>query len=265
MAVSPRRPRDRRASAEKTRPSVFWPAAAVVVPVTGAIAKIEISGAEHLPLDGPYVLAPNHYSEFDPVIVAVATWRMGRAPRFMAKESLFRVPVLGPLLRATGMVPVARASSASAAKQTIAQAEDLVENGRGVIVYPEGTLTRDPDLWPMRGKSGAVRLALAGDIPVIPVATWGVQRILPRYGKLSLWPPRKRVRVRVGPPVDLDAYRGMPAGTAVGSAALTAATDAVMAAIAALLGELRDEEPPAERWNPAVHGQSETGRLDSER
>ncbi len=249
----------RRASAEKTRPSVFWPAAAVVVPLTGLIAKIDISGAEHLPMEGPYVIAPNHYSEFDPVIVAVATWRIGRGPRFMAKESLFKVPVLGSVLRATGMVPVARASSASAAKQTIAQAEALVEHGRGVIVYPEGSLTRDPDLWPMRGKSGAVRLALEGGIPVIPMATWGVQRILPRYGKLSLWPLRKRVQVALGPAVDLDAYRA--GGT--GNANLIAATDAVMADIAALLGDLRGEQPPAERWNPALHGQNETGRLES--
>lgn len=259
MGTAPRR----RASPEKTRPSVFWPAAAIVVPLTGLLTRIEISGAEHLPVDGPYVLAPNHYSEFDPVVIAVATWRMGRAPRFMAKESLFRVPVLGALLRATGMVPVARASSASAAKQTIAQAEDLVEHGRGVIVYPEGSLTRDPDLWPMRGKTGAVRLALEGGIPVIPLATWGVQRVLPRYGKLSLWPPRKRVQVRVGPAVDLDAYRRAPGSGSVGGTNLVAATDLVMADIAALLGELRGEHPPAERWNPAVHGQSETGRLDS--
>ncbi|GAA3023493.1 lysophospholipid acyltransferase family protein [Microbacterium dextranolyticum] len=262
MTTAPR-PARRRASAEKTRPSVFWPAAAIVVPLTGLLAKIEVSGVENLPLEGPYVLAPNHYSEFDPVIIAVATWRMGRAPRFMAKESLFRVPVLGALLRATGMVPVARASSAAAAKQTIAQAEALVEHGRGVIVYPEGTLTRDPELWPMRGKTGAVRLALEGGIPVIPMATWGVQGILPRYGKLSLWPLRKRVTVRVGPPVDLEAYR--PAsGAVVGGANLVAATDVVMGAVSGLLGELRGEQPPAERWNPASHGQSETGRLDSE-
>ncbi len=249
----------RRASAEKTKPSAFWPAAVVVIPLTGLIAKIEVSGAENLPIEGAYVLAPNHYSEFDPVIVAVATWRMGRAPRFMAKESLFRVPVLGALLRATGMVPVARSSSASSAKHTIEQAEQLARDGRGVIVYPEGTLTRDPELWPMRGKSGAVRLALAGDLPVYPMATWGVQRILPRYGKLSLWPPRKRVQVRVGPAVDLDAFRG----AASSGANLAAATDAVMADIAGLLGELRGETPPAERWNPAAHGQSETGRLES--
>ncbi|MBN9223505.1 MAG: acyl-phosphate glycerol 3-phosphate acyltransferase [Microbacterium sp. SCN 70-27] len=255
MSQSPRR----RASSEKTRPSAFWPLAAVVVPLTGLIAKIEIEGAENLPTEGAYILAPNHYSEFDPIIVAAATWRLGRAPRFMAKESLFKIPVLGAALRATGMIPVARSSTASAAKQTISQAEDLVEHGRGVIVYPEGSLTRDPDLWPMRGKTGVVRLALAGDLPVIPVATWGVQRILPPYGKFSMWPLRKRVRVKVGTPVDLEEFRSGPRT----NTRLVAATDAVMADISRLMGELRGEEPPAERWNPAEHGQSETGRLDS--
>ena len=250
----------RRASAEKTRPSVFWPAAAIVVPIVGLIAAIDIEGEENLPLEGPYILAPNHYSEFDPIIVAVATWRMGRAPRFMAKESLFRVPVLGAMLRATGMMPVARASTSAASRQTIAQAEALVDNGRGVIVYPEGSLTREPDLWPMRGKTGAARLALAADLPVIPVATWGVQRILPRYGKLSLWPPRKRVRVRVGAPVDLSVYRGTPGA----QSALVGATDAIVAAIADELGVLRGQTPPAQRWDPAAHGQKETGRLESE-
>ncbi len=249
----------RRASAEKTRPSVFWPAAAVVIPAVGWFAKIEITGGENLPIDGPFILAPNHYSEFDPLIVAVATWRLGRAPRFMAKESLFRVPVLGSLLRATGMVPVARASTANAAKQTIQQAEKLAAEGSGVIVYPEGSLTRDPDMWPMRGKTGVVRLALAGDLPVIPVATWGVQQILPRYGRLRFFPPRRRVQVRLGPPVDLERFRG--AGKS--QSALTAATDAVMGDIAGLLAGLREEPAPAERWDPTAHGQKEIGRLDS--
>jgi 1-acyl-sn-glycerol-3-phosphate acyltransferase len=237
---------------------MFWPAAAVVVPAVGWFAKIEITGGENLPIDGPYVLAPNHYSEFDPLIVAVATWRLGRAPRFMAKESLFRVPVLGALLRATGMIPVARAATATAAKHTIEQAEQLAADGRGVIVYPEGSLTRDPEMWPMRGKTGAVRLALAGGLPVIPVATWGVQQILPRYGKLRIFPPRRRVQVVLGPAVNLDAYRTAPT-----QAGLVAATDVVMADISRLLGGLRGQTPPTERWNPSAHGQKEIGRLES--
>ena len=247
-------------SPESTRPSVFWPLAAIIVPIVSLIAKIRIRGGEKLPRDGAYVLAPNHYSEFDPLIVAVAVWRIGRAPRFMAKESLFRVPVLGAALRATGMIPVARSSSASAAKQTLKQSAELVEHRRGVIVYPEGTLTRDPDLWPMRGKSGAVRLALTDGIPLIPMAHWGAQEIMGRYQKgLSLWPLRKRVEVVIGDPVDVSDLQGR-AGEA---SALNEATTRLMNAITVLLEELRDEKAPAERWNPSTHGQKETGRLDS--
>ncbi|GAA1961735.1 lysophospholipid acyltransferase family protein [Microbacterium aquimaris] len=238
---------------------MFWPLAAIIIPLTGLIAKIEIIGGEKLPREGAYVLAPNHNSEFDPLIIAVATWRMGRAPRFMAKESLFRVPVLGWALRATGMVPVARSASASASRATLDASTEIVEKGRGVIVYPEGSLTRDPDLWPMRGKTGAVRLAMGGGIPVIPMAQWGTQQILPRYGKLKLWPPRRRVRVIVGDPVDLSAYEAHDGH----APAFVAATDAVMGEISELLAQLRDEPAPAQRWDPSAHGQKETGRLES--
>ncbi len=108
-------------SSETTRPSIFWPLAALVIPPVSLIAKIRVSGAEKLPQHGSFILAPNHYSEFDPLIVAVAVWRAGRAPRFMAKESLFKVPVLGWFLHRTGMIPVARTSSASSARQTMKQ------------------------------------------------------------------------------------------------------------------------------------------------
>lgn len=253
-------PRRDRLSDEKRRPSVFWVLAALVVPVFGLFARIEIRGAEKLPRTGPYVLAANHHSEIDPLVVAIAVWRLGRAPRFMAKESLFHVPVLGWALRATGMIPVARATSAAAARETIKQSRLIVEHGRGVIVYPEGTLTRDPDLWPMRGKSGAVRLAMSGEIPLIPMAQWGAQELLPRYGKLRLWPLRKRMTVLIGDPVDVSEFtrtRSQPATVA-------RATAKTMDAIADLLSQLRGTPAPAERWDPAAHGQKETGRLDTE-
>ncbi|MFH8250130.1 lysophospholipid acyltransferase family protein [Microbacterium sp. B2969] len=254
-ATSPRL----KASTEKSRPSVFWPLAAVIAPLIALLFKLEIEGAENLPREGAYVLAPNHYSESDPLAVALAVWKSGRAPRFMAKESLFRVPVLGWILRVTGMVPVARTSSAASARQTLETTETLVELGRGVIVYPEGSLTRDPRMWPMRGKTGAVRLALAGDIPLVPMAQWGCQAVLPRYGKLKLWPLRRPVRVVIGAPVDLSAFR---AEQTPSTSSLVAATDVVMADIAGLLSKIRNEPAPAERWNPADHGQKETGRLE---
>lgn len=244
------------ASPEKSRPSAFWPLAAVVVPLVGLFARIELRGVENLPREGAYVLAPNHNSEFDPLIVAVAVWRAGRAPRFLAKESLFKVPVLGSALRATGMVPVPRTSAS--ANQSIKAAQDIARDGRGIIVYPEGTLTRDPELWPMRGKSGAVRLALGGDLPLIPMAQWGVQQILPRYGKLR-FPRRSHVIVEFGPAMEVAEYRA----TATQPATLTRATDTLMARIAEMLSGLRGLPAPAERWNPSQHGQNETGRLES--
>lgn len=244
--------------ARERRPFAFWVLAAIVVPLTSLFAKMRIEGAENLPPNGAYVLAPNHYSEFDALVVAVAVWRLGRPPRFMAKESLFRVPVLGWALKATGMVPVSRSSSAASARHTLRVSEGLVAQGRGVVVYPEGSLTRDPDMWPMRGKTGAARLALADDIPVLPMVHWGVQAIMPRYGKLRFWPLRRPVTVVVGPPVDLDDLRA----TRTSPASLSTATTRIMDALTQLLAGIRGVTAPAERWDPTTHGQRETGRLE---
>ena len=123
-------------SSEKSRPSWFWPLSAIVVPVMGLLARVRITGAEKLPREGAYVVAPNHVSELDPLVVAVAVWRLGRAPRFMAKESLFRVPVLGAALRATGMVPVARTSSRDGAAQTMAQSASTLPSGSTASNFP---------------------------------------------------------------------------------------------------------------------------------
>lgn len=249
----------RRARTPREKRPIFYFLAAIVLPPFSLIMKLRFRGAENLPATGAYVLAPNHHSEFDPLVVAVGVWRGGRAPRFLAKESLFRVPVLGAILRGMGMVPVQRHTSASASRVTVTAAETLVRNGQGVIVYPEGTLTRDPDLWPMRGKTGAVRLALAGGIPLVPVAQWGAQQIMPRYGRFRLWPLRRPATMIIGEPIDLSDL----AGRGSENAALTEGTRRLMDAIAGLLGELREETPPVERWDPARHAQSESGRYES--
>ncbi len=243
-------------SPEKRRPSVFWPLGAIIIPIMGLLAKIEVRGK--LPQTGAFVIAPNHTSELDPLVTAVAVFRMGRLPRYMAKSSLFKVPVVGSLLRATGQVPVARESGAAAAKQTLAQADQLTENGSVVIVYPEGTLTRDPDIWPMRGKTGAVRLALAGGLDLYPMVQWGTEKILPPYGKPKLWPLRKKVIVSVGEPLDLSEF----AGRENEPKALAEATERLMAAITSMLEDVRGEKAPEKRWNPADHGQAATGRVD---
>jgi 1-acyl-sn-glycerol-3-phosphate acyltransferase len=250
----------RRVDREISRPSVFWLLGGLMAPVIGIFAKIEVSGEENLPEDGPFVLTPNHYSEIDPLVVAIAVYRLGRAPRFFAKESLFRAPLLGPAMKRAGMIPIARSSSSVSAKETLDTAQRLVKRGDGLVVYPEGTLTRDPDLWPMRGKTGAARIALAGGIPLIPVAQWGAQEILPRYGKFRFWPLRKPVHVVIGRPLDLTASRDQ----AQQSTEQARVTGLLMDEITHLLEGLRGETAPAERWNPSEHGQRETGRLESE-
>ena len=238
------------------REPVYRGLAAIVLPAVAAMAKLRIRGHEHVPAKGAFVLSPNHYSEIDPVIMAVAIYKSGRIPRFMAKASLFEIPVIGRILTAAGQIPVERAGRSSHGEPMEA-ARRIVRDELGVIVYPEGSLTRDPALWPMRGKTGAVRMALEAGIPLIPAAHWGTQHLMPRYGKAIHPFPRKRIDILFGPPVDLSDFAGR-----TDQVAMTQATDRLMAAIAGLLGELRGETPPAERWNPTSAGQSEIGRFE---
>lgn len=240
---------------EKT--AIFRLLAAIVSPVMALLARYEIIDGRKLPQTGAFILAPNHFSEIDPVLLGLMMYRLGRMPRYLAKASLFRVPILGWFLRTSGQIPVER-SGAVRGKDPMSAAGRVVAAGHAVVIYPEGSLTRDPDLWPMRGKSGAVRMALLADIPLIPVAHWGVQRILPRYGKKISIFPRKTVLVKFGDPVDLSEFRGKGMDPAV----LTAATAKLMTQITALLADLRHQPAPAKVWDPREHRQSEVGRFE---
>lgn len=241
---------------EKSQPSIFWIFAVLILPLFSLMVKFQFHDRNKVPQTGPAVFAPNHFSNIDPIVMGVALWHLGRLPRFMAKASILKIPVLGWVLRKSGQIPVERGGS-TRSSQALLAAKDLVRKGRSVIVYPEGSLTRDPDMWPMRGKNGAVRLALEFDIPVIPMAHWGTQQVMARYSKKINFFPRHTIQVKVGDPVDLSEFAGKP----LDNKTLTAATNKVMDAITALLEDLRDEKAPAIRWNPAEHNQSETGRF----
>jgi 1-acyl-sn-glycerol-3-phosphate acyltransferase len=121
-----------------------------------------------------------------------------------------------------------------------ADAFAALRTGEAVAVYPEGTFTHDESGWPMRGKVGVARMALATTVPVIPIAHWGGQYVLRRGKRLPRLLPRATVHVVAGPPIDLDAYRGR----AVTPALLAEVTAVVMAAIIDLLAEVRSEDPP---------------------
>jgi len=227
--------------------------AAIAIPIFEFFGRYRMRGLDNIPKHGAFVISPNHVSNFDPLTTAYLVWRGGRVPRFLAKASLFKVPALGWLLRFTGQIPVERGGGGP---DPLAAATRLITEELAVIVYPEGTLTRDPDEWPMRGKTGAVRLALEHGIPLIPMAHWGVQQILPRYGGRLRFFPRANVEMLVGPPIDLSPWAGRS-----DARAMSEATTALMDAIAGLLGELRGEVPPAERWDPVAHGQTEYGKF----
>jgi 1-acyl-sn-glycerol-3-phosphate acyltransferase len=225
----------------------FWyrVVAGIIRPVLMVFTKRNWHGTEHLPPVGTgVVVAPNHISHLDPLTFAHFLWDAGRAPRYLGKESLFRVPVIGKIIASCGQIPVYRESRDAAKAYRAAVA--AVEAGECVGVYPEGTITRDPDLWPMAGKSGAARIALQTGCDVIPVAQWGANHILAPYAKRLRLFPRKTMHVSAGSPVDLSDLRDQP----ITHELLERATNRIMDAITDQLAEIRGERPPAIRFDP---------------
>jgi 1-acyl-sn-glycerol-3-phosphate acyltransferase len=212
-------------------------AVVIILPLMTLLFRRGFSGTEHLPRTGGCIVAVNHISYADPFAVALFLHTNGRRPRFMAKHSVFSIPVLGRIVRGARQIPVYR-GSADAAK-ALSAAVAAVNAGECVVVYPEGTVTKDPDLWPMAAKTGVARIALQTGAPVIPVGQWGAQKFLGRDKKPRPF-PRKRLYLRAGPPVDLSAWAGAEPTAEV----LRAVTAKVMNDVTALVGELRGEAPP---------------------
>jgi 1-acyl-sn-glycerol-3-phosphate acyltransferase len=228
----------------------FWYRLAAVIlrPLMIMITRRVWRGAEHLPTDGGYVAAVNHISYVDPFTFAHFLFDNGHLPRFLAKESLFRAFFIGTVMRGASQIPVYRTNGDAMAALRAAVA--AVEAGECVAIYPEATLTRDPDMWPMQGKTGAARVALASGRPVIPIAQWGAQEILGPYKFLPHLLPRHTSHVVAGPPVDLSRFAGREPTAEV----LREATDAILDAITELLAGIRQEEPPPTRWEPTTGG-----------
>lgn len=230
-------------------------AVAVLRPLMMVLTRRDWRGVENLPASGGFVACPNHLSHMDVLAFAHYVYDNGREPYFLGKDSLFRIPVVGAILRGAEQIPVYRETGRAADAFRAAVAS--VEAGKCVVIYPEGTLTRDPDLWPMVGKTGAARVALSTRCPVIPIGQWGPQDLLAPYAKYPRLIPRKTMHLVAGPPVTLDDLYGVPQDHRV----LAEATNRIMAAIAGLLGQLRGERPPDERFDPRRHGLPATGKF----
>jgi 1-acyl-sn-glycerol-3-phosphate acyltransferase len=218
----------------------FWRRFVVVTvkPVLTVLTRRSWSGMEHVPPTGGVILVASHISHADPLVYAHFVYDSGRWPQFLAKQSVFQVPVIGSVLRQVRQIPVQRGSVD--AVKALEAAITAVRSGDGVIFYPEGTTTKEPDLWPMRGKTGAARLALLTGAPVVPMVTWGPEGIFdPRTKRLRIR-PRMPVSVVAGPPIDLSAW----AGAAPTRTVLHEMTDAIMLRLRDMVAELRGAEAP---------------------
>ena len=228
----------------------FWRrfAVSLVKPATAALNRPDWRGWEHFP-SGSCIVVVNHISDADPFVIARYVYESGRWPQFLGKESLFRIPVAGRILHWCRQIPVRR-NTIDAAKALDDAVAALRANGT-VVIYPEGTITREPGLWPMRGKTGAARLHLLTSAPVIPVAMWGPEKICDRRTKKLRLKPRTPVSVWAGPQVDLSPWEGADPTMAT----LTEMTEAIMLRIRDLLAEIRNETPPP-IWTPAAGKES---------
>jgi 1-acyl-sn-glycerol-3-phosphate acyltransferase len=226
----------------------FWYrfAAVLVKPPLVLFFKRDWRGMEHIPENGGFITVVNHNSALDPLSYAHFQYNTGRVPRFLAKVGLFRSGFVGVAMRGTGQIPVYRESKDAIG--AFRAAVEAINKGECVAFYPEGTLTREPGMWPMKGKTGAARVALETKVPVIPVAQWGANLAVPPYPKsrkdIKLF-PRKTLVVQAGPPIDLSEFHGKEPTAAV----LREVTERIMDEITVQLADIRQESPPARRYD----------------
>lgn len=236
----------RAARAGSERTWAYRSAVAAVRPVLMGVTKRDWRGFDRLPSQGGFLVAVNHISYVDPFAVAHALYDNGHFPHFLAKDTLFEIPMFGPWLHAIGQVPVYRGTGR--AVDAYRDAVATISAGKCVVIMPESTITKDPLSWPMAGKTGTARIALQTRCPVVPIAQWGAQELMARGSKkLRPFPP-KTMYILAGHPVDLaDLYdRGQDL------AAVREATRRIMTAITAQLELLRGEKAPAGHWDPRL-------------
>lgn len=229
----------------------FWYRLALFIakPPLLALTRRDWRGLQHLPREGGVIVAANHISMVDPLVLGdYLVYGAGRLPRYLAKAEMFVGRGLVPsVMRGARQIPVNRRSAD--ASLALRDAVAALQSGECVTLYPEGTVSRDPGKWPMLARSGVARLALLSGAPVVPVAQWGAQAVHDTYRTSGLHLlPRHTVSLVAGPPVDLTPWQGKELTAVV----LREATAAVMAAVTSLLEGLRGETAPAKVHDPGT-------------
>lgn len=199
---------------------------------------------QKVPQSGGVIFVANHIGNFDTLALGEYLILSGRWPRFLGKIQVFRTPIIGWLGRACGQIPVER--NTERAKDALVHAERALREGKAVMMYPEGTITADPDLWPMTAHHGTARLALTTGFPVVPLGQMGAQLVLGT--KRLTWPrlyPKKTMQVICGDPVDLTEFEGKDLTKEL----LERASVKIMDAITALVEELRGAPAPELRYD----------------
>ncbi len=188
-----------------------------------------VIGLENVPKEGPFIVAPNHLSFLDSVIVQAL---MPRPVAFFAKAEYFTTKgIKGRFMKsffeAVGSIPVERGEQA-ASVQALKTLLDILEDGRGIGIYPEGT--RSPDGRLYKGKTGVARMALEARVPVIPVAMIGTERVMPIGTRL---PKVRRIGIIIGKPIDFTRFDGLEGDRFV----LRSVTDELVYELRALSGQ----------------------------
>jgi 1-acyl-sn-glycerol-3-phosphate acyltransferase len=206
---------------------VFDGVRAVLYPPVHFGVHWHLEGLEHIPRTGAVILASNHVSYLDPLVLAYVATKRGRRTRFLAKDELFAKKGLGSVLRGLHQIPVSRGTSSAAGSLVLA--EDALRRGECVAVFPEGTISLD--LEPMAGKTGTARLAAATGVPVVPIGLWGLHRVMFK-GRKPDWRVGVPETVCIGAPLVIE-----PADD------VAVATDRIMSAVCAQVAAARAAYP----------------------
>ena len=206
----------------------------ILYPLDALLFRMRWRNLDRIPAKGGVIIVINHVSHIDTILMARMVWQSGRVPRFLVKSTMFSKPGLGAIFRGAKQIPVYRGTNDAA--NSLSAAVDALNSGEAIVIYPEGTVTKDPAQWPMQAKTGTARLALlAPDIPIIPVGQWGAHEVTKHRF-------RPLVQATVGNPVDLERFRGAEATGPV----LREMTEVIMIAIRDEVAKLRGETPPGD-------------------